>query len=403
MKANFGEKMLFKKLAVKPADSILKLIAEYRDDPREEKVDLGVGVYRDELGSTPIMRSVKKAEHWLVGTQKSKAYLGSKGDVQFCELIQELMFGKKSLDDQRISTIQTPGGSGALRITAELILRANPNATVWVSDPTWDNHVPLLGEAGLNLKPYSYYDNAKNIINFNQMLNDLNNTKEGDIILLHGCCHNPTGMDLTTEQWDEVADLIVNRGLIPFIDLAYQGFSEGLEIDCYAIKIMYEKVPEMIVTQSCSKNFGLYRDRVGAVSMVAADGQTGLILNSQILSVVRTMYSVPPDHGAAVVAKILMDSELKSDWLIELKEIRNRLNTMRELLIQELASYSIDDRFSHVTNSRGMFCYLGISENQVLDLKKNHGVYLLDSGRINVCGITPANVSYLASAINAVV
>jgi len=394
---------LFEQLTLKPADSILKLIAEHRDDPRAEKVDLGVGVYRDSLGNTPIMRSVKKAEHWLVGSQASKAYLGSRGDAVFCEAIQQMMFGDESVSDGRISTIQSPGGSGALRIAAQVILRANPKATMWVSDPTWDNHVPLLGEAGVNLRSHTYYDTQKNTIRFDGMLEALKESVPGDLILLHGCCHNPTGMDLSIEQWNRIADFVEERKLIPFIDLAYQGFAEGLEEDRYGVKVMYERVPELVVTQSCSKNFGLYRDRVGALSMVAADGPLGAIMDSQVLSAVRTMYSVPPDHGAAVVSKIINDPELKSEWLAELSAIRTRLKQMRKLLVEELYRTAPTKDFSHIERTTGMFCYLGVSSEQVVLLKQDHGVYLLDSGRINVCGITESNVQYLAESIASVI
>ena len=393
---------MFEQLAPKPADSILKLIAEYRNDPREEKVDLGVGVYRDAAGNTPIMKSVKKAEHWLVGSQASKAYLGSRGDTLFCEAIQKLVFGDDSTNDDRISTIQSPGGSGALRVAAQLILRANPNATMWVSDPTWDNHVPLLGEAGIKLRAHPYYDTQNNDILFDGMLEALGQSEPGDLVLLHGCCHNPTGMDLSVDQWNRVADLIEERKLIPFIDLAYQGFAQGLEEDRYGVKLMYERLPELVVTQSCSKNFGLYRDRVGALSMVSGNGAVGAIVDSQVLSVVRTMYSVPPDHGAAVVSKIINEPALKVEWMDELTEIRIRLAGMRKLLVKELSTVAPGDDFSHIEGTAGMFCYLGVSEEQVARLKKDHGVYLLTSGRINICGITEGNVRYLAQSIASV-
>lgn len=393
---------MFETLEPKPADAILKLIAEHRDDPREEKVDLGVGVYRDAEGNTPILKTVKKAEHWLVGSQTSKAYLGSRGDIVFCDAIEKLMFGDDVVNDDRVSTVQSPGGSGALRVAAELIIRANPDATMWVSDPTWNNHVPLLGEAGVKLKPYPYYDNDTNSIRFDAMLDALGDASPGELILLHGCCHNPTGMDLSVEQWDKIADLVSERGLIPFIDIAYQGFANGLEEDGYGVRLMYERVPEMVVTQSCSKNFGLYRDRVGALSFVAADGKIAKSLDSQALFVVRTMYSLPPDHGGAVVAKILNDDELRAEWLDELAGMRARLKGMRRLLVDELEKSAPDHYFSHIIRTTGMFCYLGISPQQVGRLKKERGVYLVDSSRINVCGITEGNVRYLAESIASV-
>ena len=393
---------MFETLEPKPADAILKLIAEHRDDPREEKVDLGVGVYRDAGGNTPVLRTVKKAEHWLVGSQDSKAYLGSRGDAVFCDAIERLVFGEDAVKDERLSTVQSPGGSGALRVAAELILRADPEATMWVSDPTWNNHVPLLGEAGLNLRPYPYYDTEANEIRFEAMMTALGDANAGELLLLHGCCHNPTGMDLSRAQWDKVADLVVERELVPFIDFAYQGFGNGFEEDGYGVRLMYEKAPELIVTQSCSKNFGLYRDRVGALTFVAKDAQTAATVDSQVLSVVRTMYSLPPDHGAAVVAHILNDEGLRTEWLEELAAMRDRLKGMRTLLVKELKRAAPESDFSHIERTAGMFCYLGISAEQVARLKSERGVYLVDSSRINVCGITEGNVRYLAESIASV-
>ena len=393
---------MFESLETRPADAILKLIAEHREDPRPEKVDLGVGVYRDAEGRTPILRTVKKAEHWLVGSQESKAYLGSRGDAVFCDAVERLVFGADAVPKERLSTVQSPGGSGALRVAAELVLRANPDATLWVSEPTWNNHVPLLGEAGLKLRPYPYYDASTNRIRFDDMLAALSGATPGELVLLHGCCHNPTGMDLTREQWDRVADVLEERSLIPFVDLAYQGFADGIDEDAYGARLLAERMPELIVTQSCSKNFGLYRDRVGALTFVSADAATTRAVDSQALSVVRTMYSVPPDHGAAVVAHILNDDALRTEWLAELTEMRGRLTDMRELLVRSLGRTAPERDFSHIARTTGMFCYLGLSPGQVGKLKKDRGVYLVDSSRINVCGITEGNVDYIAESIASV-
>lgn len=393
---------MFESLESKAPDAILKLIGLHRDDPRAEKIDLGVGVYRDEEGATPILSCVKKAEHWLVGTQSSKAYLGSRGDAVFCDDIEKLIFGDDAVDDERISTVQSPGGSGALRVGAELILRANPNATMWVSDPTWANHVPLMGGAGVRLKPYPYYDSDNNNIRFDEMLEALSGAERGEVVLLHGCCHNPTGMDLDKAQWDQVAALVEARGMIPFIDLAYQGFAEGLEKDAYGVRLMYRRVPEMIVTQSCSKNFGLYRDRVGALTFLAADADTAKVVDSQALSLVRTIYSLPPDHGAAVVSHILNDDALRAEWQDELAAMRDRLTGMRSLLVEELQRAVPGHNFSHIARSTGMFCHLGVSKEQVGRLIDERGVYLVDSSRINICGITEHNARYLADSIASV-
>lgn len=393
---------LFETLEPKPADAILKLIGEHQNDPRPEKIDLGVGVYRDADGNTPILKTVKKAEHWLVGSQSSKAYLGSRGDAQFCAALQDLTFGSGSADSGRIATLQTPGGSGALRVAAGVILRASPNATLWVSDPTWNNHTPLLGGAGVKLEGYPYYDTNAHNIRFDEMMAALGKAAKGDLVLLHGCCHNPTGMDLSAEQWAHVTDLVVDRGIVPFVDLAYQGFAEGLREDVQPIRNLFDRCAEMIVVTSCSKNFGLYRDRVGTLSMVAENADTAAIISSQALNIVRTMYSVPPDHGAAVVAKILADDDLRKEWIAELKEMRGRLKGMRALLVAALAKTAPGHDFSHIGRANGMFCYLGVTAEQVARLKKDFGIYLVDSSRINVCGITDDNVSYLAESIAAV-
>ena len=393
---------MFETLEPKPADAILKLIAEHRDDPRESKVDLGVGVYRDANGVTPILNTVKTAEQWLVDNQSSKAYLGCAGDPEFCTAIQNLTFGDDSDQDGRITTLQTPGGSAALRVAAGLILRATPNATMWVSDPTWNNHVPLLGGAGVNLQNYPYYDNDKNSIRFDAMLAALGTAAAGDLVLLHGCCHNPTGMDLTVEQWQQLADVLAERSLVPFIDFAYHGFAVDLDADAYPVRLMFGRFAEMIVANSCSKNFGLYRDRVGSLSVVGATAESAAIVNSQAQNIVRTLYSVPPDHGGSVVARILNDEDLRATWLAELAGMRQRLQDMRKCLVAALREAAPEHDFSHIERANGMFCYLGVSAEQVARLKQDYGIYLVDSSRINVCGITEGNVGYLAESIAAV-
>lgn len=392
---------MFETLTPKPADAILKLIGEHQNDTRKEKVDLGVGVFRDRDGNTPILKSVKKAEQWLVDTQTSKSYMGSRGDAVFCDAIQKLIFGDAASSD-RITTIQTPGGSGALRVAGELILRAKPGATMWVSTPTWNNHVPLLGQAGIRLREYPYYDTDSNSLHFGEMMDALEHADAGDLLLLHGCCHNPTGMDLSVEQWLLVADLVVRKELIPLIDIAYQGFGKDLDTDAYGVRLLFGSVPEVVVTHSCSKNFGLYRDRVGAVALISPNADIAEVVRSQALSVVRTMYSIPPDHGAAVVSRILADADLRAEWLAELAEMRQRMKDMRSLLVAKLKEVAPDHDFSHIERTSGMFCYLGVSPEQVARLIKDRGIYLVDSSRINVCGITEANVQYLAESIASV-
>jgi len=394
--------LLFESLQRKPPDAILKLIVEHANDPRDYKVDLGVGVYRDAAGNTPVFDAIKTAERRLLETQTSKSYLGSRGAVDFCDAIQTLVFGDVADRNDRVMTLQTPGGSGALRVAAGLILRADSNITVWVSDPTWNNHVPLLTGAGLKLETYPYYDVDQNQLRFDAMLEVLNTAPSGDIVLLHGCCHNPTGMDLSTAQWDAVVEVVVARGLVPFIDIAYQGFTGSLDEDAYGVRAMLDRVPEMIVATSCSKNFGLYRERVGALTFVSANAEVAEIVSSQSLNIVRTLYSLPPDHGGAAVTMILNDTDLRDDWLTELTGMRKRMKEMRALIVAGLGKSAPDRDFSHIERANGMFCYLGVSPQQVARLKQDYGVYLVDSGRINVCGITSDNIDYLAESIAAV-
>ena len=393
---------MFESLERKPPDPILKLIAEYGADKRAEKIDLGVGVYRDAAGNTPVFRAVKKAEQQLLESQTSKSYLGIRGAADFCEAMQSLVLGDKSRDNDRLMTLQTPGGSGALRVAAGVILRANPDTTLWVSDPTWNNHTPLLGGAGLKLENYPYYDTDRNVLRFDAMLDVLNSIPAGDVVLLHGCCHNPTGMDLTESQWDQVTDLVVDRGLVPFIDIAYQGFADGLEADAYGVRRMLERTPEMLVVASCSKNFGLYRDRVGSLTLLSRTAEGAEVVGSQAFNIVRTMYSLPPDHGAAAVTMILNNAELRSDWLDELTGMRERMKEMRRLLVAGLGRTAPGRDFSHIERGKGMFCYLGVTPQQAAALKRDYGVYLVETGRINVCGITRENVDYLSDSIAAV-
>jgi len=392
---------LFETLKPAPADAILGLITEHRNDPRPQKVDLGVGVFRTAEGETPVLDVVKIAEQRLVETQNSKAYIGTAGDPSFNAAMQALTFAEAS-DKDRLLTIQAPGGSGSLRVAASLILRARPEATVWVSDPTWANHIPLLGGAGLTLKLYPYYDTENHVIRIDEMLETLSQVPAGDLVLLHACCHNPSGLDPSEDEWRAIADVIVERELVPFVDMAYQGFAESLGADAFAVRHMAERVSEMIVTNSCSKNFGLYRDRVGTLSILAADEASRDTVYSQVNNVVRTIYSVPPDHGAVVVATILNDPELKAAWRVELATMRARLREMRVLLTDALQARAPEHDFSHLVRAVGMFCFLGVTADQVARLKKDYGVYMVDSSRINIAGITAHNVNYLADAIAAV-
>ena len=392
---------MFESLQLLPPDAIIGLIAEYNSDTRDPKVDLGIGVYRNAAGQTPVLDVVKEAERRLIESQTSKTYIGSAGSAAFNEAMRDLTFAD-SVNNDRIAMLQTPGGSGSLRVAAGVILRASEDATVWVSSPTWANHVPLLGGAGLELKSYAYYDDEQKTLDLDAMLDALHDIPKGDIVLLHACCHNPTGIDPDVEQWRAIADVIVERELLPFVDIAYQGFATDLDTDVFIVRELAGRVPEMLVSTSCSKNFGLYRDRVGALFVVTADSKMCAVAQSQANNLVRTMYSMPPDHGAAVVETILHDERLRAAWFEELAEMRERLQQMRQLLDEALRAEAPDHDFSHVVRAKGMFCFLGISTEQVQRLKKDHAVYMVDSSRINIAGITADNVDHIARSVAAV-
>jgi len=385
-----------------PQDAILKVIAEYQSDARADKIDLGVGVYRDASGATPILASVKLAEQHLVDSQVTKSYLGSSGADSFNQHIQRLTFGEEAGASERITTLQTPGGSGSLRVAAGVILRAKEDVAIWAGEPTWANHIPLLGSAGVQMKSFPYYDADKKCIRFDEMLEALAKIPAGDIVLLHGCCHNPTGMDLSEEQWREVTEIVKCRELLPLIDIAYQGFANGLKEDSFGVRHLFNSVPEMVVASSCSKNFALYRDRVGSLSMVARDGDASAIIRSQANNIVRTMYSMPPDHGASVVSHILGDAALRKQWEGEVTAMRDRLKSMRAALGAAMREKASGHDFSHFEKGNGMFSFVGITPQQVEQLKTDSAVYMVGSSRINIAGITPHNVDHLASSIAAV-
>jgi len=389
---------LFETLEPKPADAILKLIAEHRDDPRDNKIDLGVGVYRDADGVTPILNTVKTAEQWLVDNQSSKAYLGCAGDPEFCKAIQNLTFGEDSDQDGRITTLQTPGGSAALRVAAELILRATPDTTMWVSDPTWNNHVPLLGGAGVKLQAYPYYDNERNCIRFDAMLAALRQAVPGDLVLLHGCCHNPCGADLSLEQWGVIADMALQQGLVPLVDTAYLGLGDGLEEDAAGLRLLVERLPEVIIAASCSKNMGLYRERTGLLIFICRERGHVAALISQALVAARRVYSMPPGHGAIIAGQLLSDESLNALWKSELVLMCERIIGLRTALVEKLTAASGAD-FDFIQREKGMFSFLGLSPEQARRLRVEHSVYMLDSSRINVAGVNAGNIDYLAEAV----
>ena len=387
-----------------PPDAILGIMQLYRADDDPNKVDLSVGVYQDESGRTPVLECVKRAEADVYAAEDTKSYVAIAGNAGFNRGIEELLFGADhpALADGRVATVQTPGGSGAVSVAGHLMHRAKPDARVWLSDPSWPNHRQLLGLAGLALEQYPYYDRSAKRIDFAAMAEAVSGMRGGDSVLIHGCCHNPCGADLTAEQWQALADLCERHGVVPFIDIAYQGLAEGLEADARGVRLMAERLPEVVVVASCSKNFGLYRERVGSVSVISPDRERNRTVASNLSNIARGIYSMPPDHGAAIVARILGDAELRALWTEELDEMRDRLNGLRRLLADKLAERGTPTDFSFIANERGMFSFLGISREQVVRLREEFHVYLVESSRINVAGINRGNVDYVADAIAAV-
>ncbi|MEA3011098.1 MAG: hypothetical protein QOJ91_2790 [Sphingomonadales bacterium] len=383
--------LLFDRLEEQKSDSLLQLIALCDADPRPDKIDVGVGVYRDSAGGTPILRAVKEAERSLLQRQETKAYLGSQGDSRFTELIRPIVFGEAA--DERIVGLQTPGGCGALRLGADLITKANPRARILVGQPTWPNHGPLIECAGVEMVPHPYYDPASRRILFAEMMEALGKARAGDLVLLHGCCHNPTGADLSAGQWAEVADVVDRRGLIPFVDLAYQGLGNGLEADAAGMRLVISKAEQALVAQSCDKNFGVYRERVGNLFVKAPSAKAARIVYGNLLQLSRTMWSMPPDHGAAIVHIVLEDPQLRSDWNAELKEMCSRIRSLRA----KLAAY--DERLAYIEGQNGMFSILPLTRPQVLELREEKGIYLADSGRFNVVGLSDGNVDIFAAAV----
>jgi len=386
-----------------PGDPILGLIDAYAADPNPNKFDLGVGVYKDALGLTPILRSVKLAEQRLVDQQTTKTYIGGHGEPRFGTLISELVLGKDSLllASKRVGATQSPGGTGALRLCADFIADCLPGRGIWLSDPTWPIHETIFAKAGLMVSHYPYVG-SDNRLNVEAMLATLNQVPRGDVVLLHACCHNPTGFDLSHDDWRQVLDIVRSRDLLPLIDFAYQGFGDGLEQDAWAVRLFAEALPELLITSSCSKNFGLYRERTGALLVCASTADKLLDVRSQLSSIARNLWSNPPDHGAAIVAEILGDPELKSLWADEVEEMRARIAQLRAGLVEALTPLGLGERFAHIGVQRGMFSYTGLNDDQVARLRHEHSVYLVSAGRANIAGIDASRLDLLAQAIAAV-
>ena len=392
---------MFENLKPVAIDPILGLMVAFKADNRAEKIDLGVGVYQDDRGRTPVMASVKEAESRLMELETTKSYQGMAGDPDYNQRMMELLLGKDHsiLSTGRVKSIQAPGGSGALRVGAEVIRLARPESKLWVGIPTWPNHIPLLGSAGFDIKQYPYYDMDARQVDTEKMMETLRQVPVGDLVLLHGCCHNPTGADLTNEQWDSIADLALERGFIPFIDTAYQGLGNGLDEDAYGMRMMAERLPEVIIASSCSKNFGLYRERTGSITFIAETSEQADIVVSQAMSTARSIYSMPPAHGALLVSMVLGDPQLRSQWEAELEEVRLRIKSMRNLLCDSLENNAAGMDFSHIKRQNGMFSFLGITTPQLERLRTEFGIYIVSSTRINLAGVNSNNIEYLTQSL----
>ncbi|MEH6567492.1 MAG: amino acid aminotransferase [Halioglobus sp.] len=391
---------MFSQLKPRPADPILGLSVKFKADVNPQKIDLGAGIYKDEAGHTPVLDCVKAAEKLRTETETSKAYLGSAGSALFNEKIALLNLGDhRVIRENRIRTVSTPGGTGALRVAGEFINTCTPGATIWVSNPTWANHQGVFSAAGLNVKSYPYYDYENKCLDFAGLVESLKQIPKDDAVLFHACCHNPSGMDLNQTQWQEVAEIAKQVGFTPVIDMAYQGFGESLDADAYGLRLMAETLDELIICSSCSKNFGLYRERIGACSIIGKNASSADIISSVLLPVVRVNYSMPPAHGAAIVETILSSDELTSQWHGELKQMRDRIGGMRHLLVDKLVENGVSRDFSFITRQNGMFSFLGIDTDQVQRLQDEFGIYIVGSSRISVAAISPDNVDYLAQSI----
>ena len=385
--------ILLDRLEEQPSDSLIALIALAEADPRPEKIDVGVGVYRDAAGNTPILRAVKAAERILHETQQTKSYIGSQGDSRFVELIKPIVFGTAAAADERLVGVQTPGGCGALRLGADLVARANREARIFVGQPSWPNHVPLIGCAGVEMVEYAYYAKDSRTICFDRMMAAFATAQAGDLVLLQGCCHNPTGADLDADQWRAVADTVAERGLIPFVDLAYQGLGDGLEPDAAGTRLVVEAASQAIVAQSCDKNFGIYRERTGSLFVKGSSARGAAIAFGNLLSLARTMWSMPPDHGAAAVRIVLDDPQLRADWHAELESMGARIRSLRARLA------AFDPRLAYIADQKGMFSMLPLTPEQVLELRRSHGIYMAGSGRFNVVGLSDDSVERFAAAV----
>ena len=392
---------MFETLPMAPPDPILGLAEAFRKDPNPAKIDLSAGVYRDATGNTPIFRAVKRAEERILRQETSKNYLSIQGSAEYAAAVQELLFGPEHeiLTSRRVATVHTPGGTGALRVAGDFLKKMYPGKRIWVSQPTWPNHPSVFQAAGLEVKTYPYFDAATNSLAFDEMIAALQQIPEGDVLLLHACCHNPTGVDPTLEQWSQIADVIEERRLLPLVDFAYQGLGDGLREDAKGLLTLCRPGGELLIASSFSKNFGLYNERVGALTIVASSPAVAEAVLSQVKLCIRANYSNPPAHGAAIVTTIWNDPELRADWEAEVREMRDRIHEMRSLFVETLADKGVQRDFSFIAHQRGMFSFSGLTPKQVEVLRQKYSIYIVSSGRINVAGMTTENMDRICQAI----
>lgn len=389
---------MFSNLKTQPVDKIMQVMGKYRADPRPNKIDLGVGVYKNAEGVTPVMRAIKAAEHKLWETQDTKAYVGLVGDPAYSDAMIKLVLGD-AVARENIGAAATPGGTGACRQAFEMIKMATPEARVFVSNPTWPNHISILNYVGLECVQYRYFDAETRGVDFDGMLADLEGLRAGDVVLLHGCCHNPTGTNLTLEQFQQVIDVMNAKGAVPMVDIAYQGFGDGLEEDAAATRLVASSVPECLIAASCSKNFGIYRERTGLLMCVSQDASKTALTQENLAFLNRQNYSFPPDHGARLVTMILTDDALRADWMAELEEVRLGMLGLRTQLAGELARLTNSDRFGFLAEHRGMFSLLGTGPDMVERMRETNAIYMIPDSRMNIAGLNSETVPLLAKAI----
>ena len=395
---------MFENVQIAPPDPILGLTEMFKADPNPDKINLSVGVYQDASGKTPVLNTVKKAEKRILEQESSKGYLPMTGEPAYCAQVQALLFGEghEIIAAKRAATAQCPGGTGALRVAGDYLHTVHPGARIWLSNPTWANHNTIFAAAGLTCEKYDYRYSETNGLDFDAMCASIKKIPKGDVILLHGCCHNPTGIDPTPEQWSVLGDLLAAQGVLPLVDFAYQGLAEGVEEDRAGLLALVKKVKQLLICSSFSKNFGLYCERTGALTVVADSAEQAATVMSQVKLRIRYNYSNPPSHGGQIVATVLGDKQLRTEWLDEVAEIRNRINEMRHLFVKTLKEKGVVQDFSSIIEQRGMFSFSGLTREQVLKLREQYSIYIVDSGRINVAGMTPDNMDRLCEAIKSV-